>query len=410
MPKISVPLTSTQIDKAKPREKEYNLSDGYGLMMRIMPSGSKSWFFNYTNPQTHKRQVIVLGRYPVMTLGNAREERLKNQKLIAKGLDPKTVRNSILNDSKKAASNTFEVIALEWLVLHSTKVKGETSQSILKSLEKNVFPSIGTMPIDICTFSIIKNKVIVPIISRGSLEIARKVARRINQIMSYAVISELIQANPVTEVSKLIPSSKIRNLPALPPSELPSLLKAVHFADIKLQTRCMLEFQLHTMTRPGEASRATWQEIDVESKVWIIPPDKMKMAKEHRIPLTAEVLHLLEIMRPLSSHREYVFPSAINPKSHASKESVNRALVRMGFKGKTVAHGFRALASTTLNEASFDPDVIEAALAHKDPNKIRAAYNRSDYFEKRREMMSWWSKHIITNANISHSISGIQNI
>ncbi|MDF2179103.1 tyrosine-type recombinase/integrase [Aliiglaciecola sp. CAU 1673] len=394
MPRSVKPLNATQVDKAKPKDKEYNLSDGQGLALRIKPNGTKVWLFNYTHPFSKKRKNLSFGQYPIVSLVDARRLRLENLELLAKNIDPKEHRDQILLTRMNAAKNTFEAVANQWLELHKTKVKKNTAEAILRSLENDVFGAVGAMPIDQVSFSIIKRLVIAKLVDRGSLEIARKVARRINQIMSFAVLNEYIPLNPLTEIGKLIPASKAQNLAALKANELPELMSKVNLSDMKRQTRCLLELQLHTMTRPGEAATIKWSEVDFAEQVWVIPAEKMKMGKEHRVPLTKQTLAILNYMKSISGHREYVFPSVKNPRGHANRETVNKALGRIGFKGRTVAHGFRSLASTTLNESGFEPDVIEAALAHLDPNKVRAAYNRADYFEKRKVMMCWWSNFI----------------
>jgi integrase len=151
---------------------------------------------------------------------------------------------------------------------------------------------------------------------------------------------------------------------------------------------------LHTMTRPSESAKAKWSEIDLENQLWTIPAERMKMRLEHKVPLTPQTIEILARLKPLSGDRMYLFPSYINQHKHCNVESANKALSRMGYKNKLVAHGLRALASTTLNEQGHDPDVIEAALAHTDSNKVRAAYNRAEYLERRRKLMTWWSEHI----------------
>jgi integrase len=172
-------------------------------------------------------------------------------------------------------------------------------------------------------------------------------------------------------------------------------------ASIKRTTRCLIEWQLHTITRPSEAAGARWDE-----KVWIIPAERMKKRREHRIPLTEQMLDLLKVIKPISVHREYIFPSDRDPKKPCNSQTANMALKRMGFAGRLVSHGLRSLASTTLNEQSFDRDLVEAALAHVDDNQVRSAYNRTDYLERRRPMMSWWSEHIKEAAQGSLSVTG----
>lgn len=151
-------------------------------------------------------------------------------------------------------------------------------------------------------------------------------------------------------------------------------------------------------------------QIDLEKKLWTIPAERMKMNRAHVVPLTEQALNILEILTPVSKHREFVFPSDHNPRRSANSQSANRAIKRMGFHGRLVSHGLRALASTTLNERGFDPDVIEAALAHIDKNAIRAAYNRTDYLEKKKKMMQWWSNHINAAAQGNLSLTGLRSL
>ena len=197
---------------------------------------------------------------------------------------------------------------------------------------------------------------------------------------------------------------------ALKPAELPELMRAIANASIKRTTRCLIEWQLHTMTRPSEASGAMWEEIDLENKIWTIPAGRMKKRRDQRIPLSEQMIELLEVIRPISGHREYVFPSDRDPKKPCNSQTVNMALKRMGFAGRLVSHGLRSLASTTLNEQGFDRDLIEAALAHVDDNQVRSAYNRTDYIERRRPMMYWWSEHIQEAATGCFSVTSVKQL
>ncbi len=180
--------------------------------------------------------------------------------------------------------------------------------------------------------------------------------------MNFATNCGLIQANPLTGIKAAFKKPKKENMAALQPTELPELMAAIANASIKRTTRCLLEWQLHTMTRPSEASASKWDEIDINGKVWTIPAERMKKRREHRIPLTEQALELLEVMKPISGHREFVFPSNRDPKKPCNSQTANMALKRMGFAGRLVSHGLRSLASTTLNEQGFEADLIEAAL------------------------------------------------
>ncbi len=193
---------------------------------------------------------------------------------------------------------------------------------------------------------------------------------------------------------------------ALKPNELPELMNAITNASIKKVTRFLIEWQLHTMSRPAEAAGARWGEIDLENKLWIVPAERMKKRKEHKVPLTAQTIALLEELKPISGHRDFLFPSDRDPKKPCNSQTANMALKRMGFENRLVSHGLRSLASTTLNEQGFGPDDIEAALAHVDKNQVRSAYNRTDYLERRRPMMSWWSEHITAASEGNISLAG----
>lgn len=183
-------------------------------------------------------------------------------------------------------------------------------------------------------------------------------------------------------------------------------MRTVAQAPIRRMTRCLIEWQLHTMTRPSEAAGTRWDEIDVDAKVWVIPAHRMKKRREHRIPLTEAMLGILTVVKSLSARSEYVFPAERNLMAPYNSQTVNMALKRMGFKSRLVSHGMRSLASTALNEQGFNRDWIEAALAHVDTNQVRSAYNRTDYLEQRREMMQWWSSFILASAVGSLSIAG----
>lgn len=223
--------------------------------------------------------------------------------------------------------------------------------------------------------------------------------------MVYAVNSGLINTNPLAGIGKAFQTPLTQHLPSLKIDQLPDLLKTLSFASIKTTTRCLIEWQLHTMVRPNEAAGTQWNEIDFETNLWNIPAERMKSKKPHAVPLTRQALNLLEVMKPISSRSDYVFPSDRTLKKHTNASTANMALKRMGFNNQLVAHGLRSMASTTLNEHGFDPDVIEAALAHTGKNEVRNAYNRADYIERRKPVMAWWSDYIENAATGNMSLS-----
>ena len=209
---------------------------------------------------------------------------------------------------------------------------------------------------------LVKN-ILDPIADDGKIETVKRLCIIINEVMRLGVASGVIEFNPLADITKLYPTKKVVHNPALTPEELPELVKKINLSNTKIVTRCLLMWQLHTMVRPGEAVKARWKEIDLKNKVWIITSRTMKMKREHIVPLTPQMLEILDIVKPISSHLEFIFPADRTPKDHSNPQTANMALKRMGFKDRTTAHGLRSLASTTLNAQGFDGDLIEAALS-----------------------------------------------
>jgi len=410
MARITKPLTNTEVRHAKPRDKIYALSDGGGLQLRIKPNGSKIWQLDYYRPYTKKRTSLSLGAYPAVSLAEARKQRDAAKALLAKDIDPQEHKRETALHNATANQNTLEHIAAQWLEVKKTKVSKSHAEDSWRSLQLHIFPTLGKLPIHKVT-AVKAIDTLKPVAAKGSLETVKRLCQRVNEIMVFAVNTGLVEANPLAGISHAFQSPKKQHLPTLKPEQLTDLMKTLSTASIKLTTRCLIEWQLHTMVRPSEAAGTRWDEIDIDNCLWNIPGERMKGKKPHSVPLSAQSIELLELMRPISSTSEYVFPSDRNRKKHTNAQTANMALKRMGFDKQLVAHGFRALASTTLNEQGFDPYVIESALAHIDKNDVRASYNRAEYLERRRVMMAWWSEHIekASGGNLSLS-SGIKQL
>jgi len=393
MARIAKPLTNTEVKQAKPKDKVYTLSDGEGLQLRVKPNGSKLWLFDYYRPFTKVRTCLSFGSYPEVSIADARSKRKFARELLAKEIDPKDHRDENDLKKKREHANTLEHIAAQWLEVKKSSVSTEHANDTWRSLELHIFPSLGKLPIH--NISAVKTiDTIKPIAAKGSLETVKRLCQRLNEIMIFAVNTGILTANPLSGISKAFQAPTKQHLPTLKPDQLPELMQAIMTASIKRTTRCLIEWQLHTMVRPNEAAGTRWVEIDVESKLWTIPAARMKKKKEHIVPLTDQCIALLEFMKPISGHREHVFPADRNSRTHINSSTANMALKRMGYSGQLVSHGFRALASTTLNEQGFDFDVIEAALAHTGKDEVRNAYNRANYLARRKPVMEWWSNHI----------------
>ncbi|WP_026959303.1 integrase domain-containing protein [Aliagarivorans taiwanensis] len=388
------PLSDRAVKEAKPTGKVYRLYDGGGLMIVVSASGSKTWVQDYKKPLTQKRSSFTIGKYPHVSLKQARCERDGIWSLIAKGIDPKEHKSDLRKAAHEEETNTLQRIAEQWLEVKKSSVTADYATDIWRSLELHIFPKLGRTPITKIdapqTIEVLK-----ALDATGAKEQVRRVVQRLNEIMTFAVNTGLLESNPLTGIKAAFSPPKKNHLATLPPAELPRIFAALQLANIKTTTRLLIEFQLHTMVRPGEAVKARWQDIDIEHALWIIPAEFMKKKRPHRVPLTEPVIGYLHHLKPLSGHRTFVFPGNRDPKTHMNEQTANMALKRAGLAGQLVAHGMRSIASTALNEQGFRYDVVEHALAHADKNELRAAYNRSDYLNERRELMQWWSNYIV---------------
>lgn len=399
MAKIAKKLTDTEIKSTKPADKEINLFDGDGLILRIATlskGGKKNWYFRYAVPVSKKRTKMSLGTYPHLTLARARALRDEYLSLLANGIDPQVHNNDKANALKNATEHTLQAVARKWLdeKVKTSGISQDHAEDIWRSLERNIFPGLGKVPINEIRPKLLKQH-LDPIEQRGVLETLRRIISRLNEIFRWAATEELIEFNPADNLGQRFSKPKKQNMPALPPSELPRFLMVLNNASVRLETRLLIEWQLLTWVRPGEAVRARWADIDTDNSMWNIPAEFMKMKKPHKVPLSKEALRVLESMKAISGHREWVFPSIKAPLSHMHEQTANAAIIRMGFGGELVAHGMRSIARTAAEESGkFRTDVLEAALAHSKKDEIIAAYNRAEYLKEREILMQWWSDYI----------------
>ncbi|HBX8047167.1 integrase domain-containing protein [Klebsiella pneumoniae] len=399
MAKIAKKLTDTEIKSTKPTDKEINLFDGDGLILRIAPlskGGKKNWYFRYAVPVSKKRTKMSLGTYPHLTLARARALRDEYLSLLANGINPQVHNTQKANALKDATEHTFQAVAKKWLdeKVKTSGISQEHANDIWRSLERNIFPTLGDTPIKEIRPKMLKQH-LDPIEKRGVLETLRRIISRLNEIFRYAATEELIEFNPADNLAQRFSKPKKQNMPALPPTELPRFLTVLNNASVRMETRLLIEWQLLTWVRPGEAVRARWADIDTDNSMWNIPSDFMKMKKPHKVPLSKEALRVLDSMKAISGHREWVFPSIKAPLNHMHEQTANAAIIRMGFGGELVAHGMRSIARTAAEESGkFRTDVLEAALAHSKKDEITAAYNRAEYLAERVVLMQWWSDYV----------------
>lgn len=394
-------VTDVTIRNLDIKDKEYTFTVEENLQLRVRPkrsvtgSGTKAWQFKYRHPVTKKITKISMGTYPSLGLATAKLEAADYRKQLALGIDPKQAKEESRIEKLRAHNDSFLAISTEWFEKKSKTVSEFHAKRIWRSLEKYVFEHIGSLPVKNITRRIAID-ILRPLEKAGKLSTIKRICQSLNQIMEYAVANDSIAANPLTKMINAFERHKVEHMPTIRPELLHELLSRLSSNDkIQNKTKLLLLWQLHTMVRPKEAARTKWEDIDFDKCCWTIPAKEMKRRREHRVPLTPEALQILEELKPYSAHKEFVFPGERNPDSHASVYTANAALKRsLSFKGELVAHGFRAIASTALHEHGFNTLYIEACLSHVDQNETRASYNRSNFFEQRKEIMRWWSEYV----------------
>ncbi|WP_270805316.1 MULTISPECIES: tyrosine-type recombinase/integrase [unclassified Aeromonas] len=386
--KTKAPLTATKVANAK----EGTHADTLGLSL-VVTATCKSWRFKYYQPITKKRQNISLGKYPEVSLAEARKRRDDARALIAAGVCPLANRKATAEAHKREAASTFGAVTAMWLESLEPNVSESYHRQTARRLDAYALTKgMRDMPIK----DIRAPQVTALLRTIESGDTIHRLLQSIKSIMNFAVIEGLADFNPCSAITKAanLPIHTVEHMPAMEPAEIVELVSTIDGGSMDVIARHAMWWSLHTLIRPAESANTRWDEIDIEKRLWIIPADRMKMARDHRVPLTDAAVAILEGMKPLSGNREYVFPNRRDPRKPMHSQSVNCALRRIGLAGRQTAHGFRALGSTTLHQAGFITDVIEAALAHADNNKVRASYQRGDYLTQRVELMNWWSEHI----------------
>lgn len=391
-------LSAVEVRNAKPREKAYKLTDGKGLFLHISPNGKKTWRYRFEISGTES--VFVIGEYPVMTLETARAERVALREKVKAGINPAENRRqqkkavlSAKEEEKLLADNTFEAVALDWHRHQKDRWTEKHAESVCLSLKKYVFPTLGTVQVDKITPPMVL-QIIRTLESRGSLEIARKTLQRIAAVCRYAVQTGRATFNPAADMRGVLKAKKVQHHAMISPKELPDFLIALSCGDIHTTTRNAIQFTILTAARSGEVRGATWEEIDFEKRLWIIPEERMKMRIPHIVPLSDQAVSILERQRFLHGDTGLVFPGINNPEKPISENTMLYALYRIGYHSRATMHGFRALFSTLCNESGFNPDAIERALAHREKDTVRMAYHRSEYMVERANLLQWWADHL----------------
>lgn len=386
-------LTDRTIRNAKPEDKPVKLSDGLGLFLLINVNDTRYWRLKYRF--AGKEKLLALGAYPDVTLAEARERRDEARKRLAEGLDPGEARKAERRARKLAAENSFEAVAREWYGKQVHTWVKTHAKDVLRRLEGNLFPALGHRPMaEIDAPELLAT--VRKIESRGAYDLAHRVLAVCGQVFRYGIATGRCSRDVAADLRGALAPHKKRHQAAVRPEDLPALLRKIETYDQDsgdTLTRLALQLMAATFVRTSELIGAKWQEFDLDAAVWAIPAERMKMKAEHLVPLSRQAVALLEAIKPLAGNSPFVFPGR-NRDKPISNNTLLFALYRMGYKGRMTGHGFRAVASTILNESGFRPDVIERQLAHCERNEVRGAYNRAEYLPERRKLMQWWADYL----------------
>ncbi|MDP0123687.1 tyrosine-type recombinase/integrase [Glaesserella parasuis] len=397
------PLSVTECNNAKPKEKEYSLSDGLGLFLLVRATGVKIWRFQYYKPFTKKRTLISLGAFPSVSLKEASEIRDLYRSLLAKNVDPLDYR---LQQEKAALESqvlTLSSMATEWLVLKKNEVdtgrlKVVTYNDIEKRLNRHLLKLLGHYPIADISAPIAIEK-LKPLERERKLDTLHRMIGYLNQIMIYAVNRGAIKYNPTADIGKVFLKPVVENNPTIRPELLGKLFEDLQNSTLEIETRCALELLILTAGRAGAITQLEWSEVNFEEKILDIPKEKMKgrqgKVQDFVLPLSTQAIKILQLLQKLNRyHSRFVFPSRKNPHQPISKETPNKALQRMGYRNVLTAHGLRSVFSTAMNEAEFNSEIIEVCLAHFEYSSVRGTYNKAKYLTQRAEYMQWWGNFV----------------
>ncbi len=388
---------------AKPKDKDYTISDGGGLFLFVGVTGSKLWRFVYAFDG--RRRKIAFGAYPDTTLENARRKAEEAREQIANGVDPGEIRKEAKAAKQIAKANearvseglpildSFTDVTRQWLdsIAHLTSDKTHSKKT--SRIERLAFPTLGDKPIkEIKSADVLA--VLKPMIDKQRLETAHRLHAEISSIFAYAIVHGLTEYDPAQPVAKQIPAQKVKHRAAIiDPKQVGQLLRDLYAYQGTYVVQMALRLSPSLFQRPGEIRQMLWVDVDLVAKEW--RPYISKTDFHHIVPLSRQALEILEAIHPLTGNGQYVFPSSRGDGRPMSENTIRTALITLGYDSTVqTAHGFRTIASTLLNEQGWSPDAIERQLAHAPRDQVRAAYNRAQYLDERRRMMQSWADYL----------------
>ena len=405
MAKRIIQLSPKQIDNARPKEKKYALFDGGGLYIEVSPTGSKLW--RMKAKLNGKAMQLSFGKYPDVSLAQARQKRDDARKLIAEDKDPREEKKARIEAEKARTEYTFEKIARDWFVNRLLEWSDKTAKKYLRILETDIFPVLGNLPIvDIMHQQIIN---VLQTVEARAPATAGLMQSTFGRIFSHAIQRNIVQYNPVFDMKGVLRRYNKGHYAAITSEEIPAFLHAFDQQRMDFKTKVAFTLMMLVFLRTSELIGAEWSEIDLDNGVWIVPWQRMKMGKrkinpvkkDHRIDLPRQACQLLRELREKNERQEwtqnsrYVFPNQRNKNRYMGSRTILDIIDRMGYKGRMTGHGFRTLAASTLSEKlGYPREPLDRQLAHQDTNTVQAAYFREDFFEKRKELLQVWANYI----------------
>ncbi|PHI30090.1 tyrosine-type recombinase/integrase [Budvicia aquatica] len=388
-----MPLTAKQIEAAKPQEKEYKLTDAQGLYLLVKPSGAKYWRYKYRFAGKEKK--LAIGVYPNISLAQARLQRDGARKLLSENTDPSQVKQNQKQAHRTIHINTFKAITDEWLIFKERQWSAEYKKSTENRFKMYVYPFIGKRPItDITPMNVLE--CLRKVEMTGKLETLRKTRHACLQVFAYAIITGRAKSNPADYLSNALASPESENHLSLTIDQLPKFLRDLRYLKVNPLMQLAVKLLLLTGLRSQEIRYGTWDEIDLDKAVWVIPSERMKMRRPHIVPLCKQTIELIEIIKIFTKKMEspYILPGHFDTQKPRARRAINYCLLQLGWLNKITAHGFRHTMSTILHEQGYNTAWIETQLAHVDKNSIRGTYNHAQYLDGRREMLQWYADYI----------------
>lgn len=377
-----------------PSKSPRKLADGHGLYLWVMPNGAKYWRFKYK--VKGKEKIVAIGVYPEISLKEAREKRAELRRMRSDGFDPILELKKQKVSAAQDLENSFEAVAMEWYDNRKDIWTPRYAKEIIVRLKNDIFPEIGSLPIKEIEPPMLL-EVIRKIERRGAYDLAKRQLQKCGEIFRYAIACGKATRDPSQDIKAGLKQVKKEHFASIDIKELPEFLRVLDRNDARLYrvTRNALNLIMLTFVRTSELIQARWEEIDFDRAIWIIPAERMKMGREHLVPLSCQAIEILRDQQEISSHRELVFPSNVKPQKAISNNTILGALKRLGYQGRMTGHGFRSLAMSGIKqELGYRHEVPDRQLAHVPANKIDKAYDRAEFLDERIKMMQEWADYI----------------